>query len=61
MARKDAVSLEDKKIVVPMHERACDYCGAKSHGSVNGRAYCDEHFFQALDGVRPMQQVKARA
>lgn len=57
MARKDSVFLAEKE-VLPPHKRACDYCGSPQIGSVNGRAHCREHAWSAMDGVRPMQQVK---
>ena len=51
MARKNSVAkLEERK---PPHERPCDYCGAGSIGTVNGRAHCREHAWSAMDGVSP--------
>lgn len=52
MARKDARAWEEKKVLPPL-ERPCDYCGGGAVGNVNGRSYCREHAWSAMDGVSP--------
>lgn len=61
MARKTDVAVLSEKKVLPPHQRPCDYCGEPSEGAVNGRSACGRHFTHALDGARPMQDVKVRS
>ncbi len=61
MARKTDVATLDERKVLPANQRPCDYCGEPNEGVVNGRAACGKHFLAALDGAKPMQDVKERS
>ena len=51
-------SLQSIPTVRSIAEKTCEYCGAISAGSINGYNPCSKHWQNAMDGDKPMGQVK---